>query len=98
MTNGNRAGHPAVFTAAQNAALRKSLRDVQMRGSLSQADLGRIIGTTQQVASRLLNNESAGFSYATATRLVKHLRFAGVDSFFRSRVEPDETAPQREAG
>lgn len=73
----------AVFTKEQNEALRTALADVRDRKKLPQSKVGEILGCNQQNACRLLR--SAGFSYTTATRLVRFLGFASVDTFFRSR-------------
>lgn len=84
MPKPRRQGHPSAFTSAQNRALRESLRALQADRKLSQAQLGVALGVAQQVAGRLLRREG-GFSYQTATRLVRLLGFAGVDAFFVQR-------------
>lgn len=78
-----RRGQPSAFTAEQNEALRSELAEVHARKSLTQAKLGEILGVNQQNAGRLLR--SAGFSYVSATRLVRFLGYAGVDTFFRAK-------------
>lgn len=85
-------GKPDAFTAEQNDALRAALADLQERKSMTQAKLGGVLGVNQQNAGRLVR--AGGFSYASATRLVRFLGFAGVDTFFRSRdvVSPDVRA------
>jgi hypothetical protein len=78
-------GHPEVFTTDQNAELRAALRELQRQHNHSQAALGALLGIAQQTAGRLLRLDAAGFSYASATRLVRACGFGGVDSFFRAR-------------
>lgn len=78
-------GHPEAFTADQNAELRAALRELQRQHSYSQAALGAVLGVAQQTAGRLLRLDAAGFSYGSATRLVRACGFGGVDSFFRAR-------------
>lgn len=72
----------AVFTPRQNKALRTALRRLKQTKKLSQLGLGRLLGIAQQNAGRLLTLETAGFSYDTATRLVRESGFDGVDAFF----------------
>lgn len=90
-----RRGQPASFTSAQNEALRAALAEVHGRKNISQAKLGEILGCNQQNAGRLL--KSAGFSYVSATRLVRFLGYAGVDTFFRAKnvLLPDEALASR---
>ncbi len=71
----------AVFSEAQNAALRVALVALEARYT-SQVDLGKAIGVEQQNAGRLLRDERAGFGYATASRVAHLSGFTGVDSFF----------------
>lgn len=77
-----------VFGGPQNRALRVALRGVKRSRKLSQAALGELLGTTQQNIGRLLTSALGGFSYETATLLVRELGFDGVDAFFaEKRVE-----------
>lgn len=69
------------FTAKENRALQDAL--VTMSSGLTQARIGEIIGCNQQNAGRLLKH--AGFAYGTALRLVRHLGFQGLDSFFATK-------------
>jgi transcriptional regulator with XRE-family HTH domain len=71
----------AVFSAAQNAALRTVL--LSLKGS--QTDIGRDLGIKQQNVARLQRDERAGFAYGTAVRLVRLAGFDGVDSFFAEK-------------
>lgn len=84
MPRSRKQGHPSVFTPAQNRALRESLRGLQSERNLSQTQIGEALGVAQQVAGRLLRREG-GFSYQTASRLVRLLGFDGVDAFFVQR-------------
>lgn len=77
-------GRSEDFTPRQNEALRDALRDLRDRQGHSQATLGKLLSIKQQSAGRLLAG-SGGFSYASATQLVRALGYAGVDSFFRAR-------------
>lgn len=59
----------------------------------SHAAAGEALGILQQNVSRLLGDERAGFSYSTATRLVRLAGFDGVDAFFAEKgVLETETA------
>jgi transcriptional regulator with XRE-family HTH domain len=71
------------------------MRALVDRRHYSQRALGEMIGVGQQTAGLLLNNEAAGFSYFSATRLARLCGYAGVDTFFRARgVElPRSSAP-----
>ena len=68
-------GRQAVFTSAQNAALRGL-------GFSSHSAAGEALGITQQNTSRLLRDDRAGFSYSTARRIAQLAGFSGVDAFF----------------
>lgn len=81
----HRVARASVFTPRQNRALRAALRTLRQQRDLSQMGLGRLLGIAQQNAGRLLTVDDAGFSYDTATRLVRELGFAGVDTFFASK-------------
>jgi hypothetical protein len=74
-------GHPTIFSPQQNAALREALTVLRARYE-SQSALGEAIGIEQQNVGRLLNDPGAGFSYATATVVVRLSGFKGVDAFF----------------
>lgn len=74
-----------VFVSRQNRALRAALREVKRTRKLSQVALGDLLGTTQQNIGRLLTSTVAGFSYDSATRLVRALGYEGVDAFFQSK-------------
>lgn len=80
-----RAARTSVFTVRQNRALRAALRTLRQQRELSQMGLGRLLGIAQQNAGRLLTVDDAGFSYDTATRLVRELGFDGVDAFFTKK-------------
>lgn len=81
-----RQGHPTTFSAEQNRLLRSALRDLQRDRALSQADLGALLGVSQQIAGKLLLSPRAGMSYGTASSLARALGFAGVDDFFAQSV------------
>jgi hypothetical protein len=95
-------GHPTVFSAPQNQALRVELaRQIARFGS--QRATAEELGIQQQNVARLVNERRAGFAYSTATMLARLAGFAGVDAFFRERgvladSGTDVTAPQRAAG
>ena len=80
-----KSGHRKVFGDAQNAALREALGELKNRKDLSQTALGKILGIKQQNVGRLLNSSTDGFSYATATSLVRALGYASPDTFFRAK-------------
>lgn len=88
-----------VFTDGQNAALHVVLRDLQQRRHYSGVALAQLLGIEQQNASRLLKSADEGFSYRSATRLVRLAGFAGVDTFFRARgvALPEEIPHQKSA-
>ncbi len=92
-------GHPEVFTEQQNAELRGALAELKSKRNYSQTAVGEILGVGQQAAGRLLKSDAAGFSYATATRLVRFLGYAGVDTFFRAKgvALPSEPPQARSA-
>lgn len=52
---------------------------------MTQAELGDVIGVSQQIAGRLLGDGHAGLSYGVASRIAKLQGFDGVDAFFRDR-------------
>lgn len=74
----------AVFSPRQNAALREALQNIETNYA-SQAALGEAIGVEQQTAGRLLRDDRAGFSFSTASRLVRLVGFEGVDAFFTAK-------------
>lgn len=78
-------GAPRAFSDAQNRALRAGLNELHENRGGSQKALGDEIGLTQQAIQRLLKSRDAGFSYETATRVVRALKFASVDTFFRAK-------------
>lgn len=77
-------GHPTVFSDNQNRQLREALISLRPKFP-SQGALGVAIGIGQQSVARLLREEGAGFSYETATAVVRLAGYAGVDTFFRAR-------------
>ena len=86
-------GFPRVFSEAQNRALHRALRDFRGKG-LSQKKLGdRLGGLTQQAVGRLLSSDETGFAYDTATRLVRALGYASVDTFFRAKGVASPSEP-----
>jgi hypothetical protein len=74
----------AVFTRAQNEALRSALIALEYP---SQAAAAEALDIEQQNASRLIRE--GGFSYATATKVAQLAGYSGVDAFFASRVPLD---------
>jgi hypothetical protein len=75
--------HPD-FSEEQNAALRAAL--LTLEGS--HADIGRDLGIAHQNVGRLRREDGSGFSYRTASRLVRLVGFEGVDAFFAARGCP----------
>lgn len=88
-------GFPKAFSDAQNQALRLGLRELRKKRDCSQVALGQTLGVVQQAIGRLLKSNEAGFSYETATRLVRALGYASVDTFFRAKnvATPSEAPP-----
>jgi transcriptional regulator with XRE-family HTH domain len=82
---GDTRGKRSVFSSAQNEVLRAALLELKKRKGLSQTELGELLGVKQQNAGRLLREDATGFSYDSATRLVRKLGFSGVDSFFKAK-------------
>lgn len=78
-------GQPRHFTDEQNRVLREALILLRKKKSLSQSKLGEELGVGQQAAGRLERSSDAGFSSATASRLVKALGYASPESFFRAK-------------
>lgn len=97
MPKGRKRGHPSVFTSSQNRALRAELKALREKYG-SQSALGDAIGIEQQNVGRLLGERDAGFSYATATAVVRLAGFGGVDAFFRSKGVALGGEPQAKAG
>jgi hypothetical protein len=73
-----------VFSVDQNRLLRVAMAKLA-ETMPSQKALGDALGLAQQNAGRLMRDRRAGFSYATATALVRLLGFGGVDEFFAKR-------------
>lgn len=81
----------AVFTMAQNAALREALAGLAYPSQRAAADA---LGIEQQNASRLMNDERSGFSYSTGSKVAQLAGYEGVDSFFSDKgvaIAPDST-------
>lgn len=81
----------ADFSGEQNAALRAAL--VTLGGT--QAEIGQALGIAHQNVGRLQRDDRSGFSYRTASRLVRIIGFEGVDAFFAAKgcPSPIPTAP-----
>lgn len=77
-----------IRTEQQLSLLLKSFR--QARG-MTQADLARALGVTQQTASDLERNASA----ASASRLLRMLSALGVELVLRDKQAASDTAAQR---
>lgn len=71
----------AVFTEAQNAALRDALVALSFP---SQAAAAEALGIEQQSAGRLTGGHG-GFSYASATKVAQLSGYSGVDAFFAEK-------------
>lgn len=79
----------AVFSPAQNAALRTALLGL---GYPSHAAAAVALAIKQQNVSRLLNDARAGFAYVTARRVAQLAGYDGVDAFFSAKgVLEDES-------
>lgn len=78
-------GKPQNFTPEQNDALRRALNQYMRENQMSQSEMGKILHIEQQNVGRLMNSLAQGFSYTTATRLVRRMGFIGVDAFFEVR-------------
>lgn len=74
-----------VFNDEQNRELRAALQQMKVKRHFSQVALGQILGIAQQNVGRLLDGDEGGFSYESATRLVRRIGFSGVDHFFARR-------------
>lgn len=100
-------GKPDNFTSAQIGALRRALRDYHGRQAVEcaragkkwgQGRLGLAIGTSQQVAGRLISARAdVGMSYRTATFVAKLAGFETLDEFFRAQGVVDGQEPPRDA-
>lgn len=84
-TTKRRAGRANDFTPEQNHELRALLHRLKDQRDLSQVEIGRKLGVAQQNIARLLSDDTAGFSYGSATRLCHQLGYDGVDTFFRAK-------------
>lgn len=87
-----RTGKVAGFTAAQNKALRATLKEIAQQYA-SQKELGMALGVRQQNAGRLLNDSRAGFGYTTALAVARLAGFGGVEALFAAKGLAPESSP-----
>lgn len=73
-------GKKASFSPEENSALRAALRRLQKDRDLSQEELGKILGMTQQNAGRLITTQG-GMGRGTANALARELGYRDADSF-----------------